>query len=623
MNVHATMNGVLDIGNQKLIAKDATISGTVLDSLGNGVGGVRGVGWTDNHLTAQTRTNPDGSYVLAVTPGDWLFRPEVPPDMPYIYAGEPLTATVTSGSHSTGHDFVLTDAPNQVQGQLVDEYGMPVHVWGWSAAANPSGPVNGAPITGGTFTIFLPDGNYQVGVHLAPGSEWLPGQPQPVTVSGGEIVTLTVPLQAQNAHIVGALWDPREQVIPTGVNGQVWATNPWASVFDTINPANGAYHLGVSDGLWHLGYHVDPASGYVALDHHKIIPISAGQTLGVPLPVTERDSLLLGVVLDPDGMPLAGASVTVNGIGDRLDQVTLQTVSNANGQFRLAVPYGSYHLWASHANPDWLNPAQAMVVAPPDGTLGGLVLQFREPDATLTGMVSVANGGVTSGRVHIWAYTNDGAAATTIVELGQPYTLELLSGHRWFIGAALETSDSFYATRTNLFLTGNDTLNLVLAGPFPKPGPVVVTFDSSQPQSIQLADGTDIFIPAGALPVTGAVTLHITPIATFPHQHHAQLYKYGYAFIATDASGMPITANFNQNVFIRFSYDEDELVQLNLSENRLKPAYFSTTTNTWTIPNSYVVDMENNQVVMQIDHFTDFALTSDGFSTIFLPFMNR
>lgn len=78
--------------------------------------------------------------------------------------------------------------------------------------------------------------------------------------------------------------------------------------------------------------------------------------------------------------------------------------------------------------------------------------------------------------------------------------------------------------------------------------------------------------------MTGQVTLHITPIATFPHQHHARLYKYGYAFVATDETGTPITSSFNQNVTIRFSYDEASLDALGLLEQVLKPAYYSTST---------------------------------------------
>jgi hypothetical protein len=56
-----------------------------------------------------------------------------------------------------------------------------------------------------------------------------------------------------------------------------------------------------------------------------------------------------------------------------------------------------------------------------------------------------------------------------------------------------------------------------------------------------------------------------------------------------------------------------------IAEHLLKPAYFSTTTNEWTFPESYVVDTAANRVVMQIDHFTDFALTGEAGFSVFLP----
>lgn len=629
--VYAPENDTLDVGALALVAKDATLSGHVTDGAGNGIEGVRVVGWTTDHQGAQTRTNPDGSYALAVTPGEWLIKPQVPPELPYVYEGRPLTATVASMEHVAGLDFELTEAPNQVVGQLVNQNGDPVHAQGWATAVDADGPVNGAPIDGGHFTIYLPDGAYDVAIKLAPGSvrpgRWLPGPPQPVTVAGGETVTLTVPLLPQNATIAGALWDPRNEVVVSGVNGQVMAHNPFAWVGDAINPANGTYKLGVSAGLWHLGYSVAPDSGYVALDHHKIVPIEAGQTLAVPLPVAERDSILSGVVLQPNGSPLAGAVVAADGLGSQVNQVTLRALSDDLGHFRLAVPHGVYRLRAAHeeaqAN-NWLNPALKTVIAPPNGSVSGITLAFRESDATLTGVTSIEGDPPVDGRVHIWAYSSSGAATKTSALLGESYSLNLIQGERWHIGAVLETEDSFYGVRTAVFIsTTNQTLDLTLNGPHPKPGPVVVTFDAAEDQELALSDGTRIFIPAGAMPVSGEVTLHITPIATFPHQHHARLYKYGYAFIATDETGTPITSSFNQNVIIRFSYDESALDDLDLKEAHLKPAYFSTSTQSWTIPDSYVVDTAEDAVTMQIDHFTDFSLLGSEVIEVFLPVVNR
>ncbi len=622
--IYAPENDTLDLGTLNLIPRDASITGIIQDSQGNGIGGIRVIGWTRDHIGAQTRTNPDGTYVLAVTAGEWTIKPQIPPDMPFIYTGDPLTATINSNDVITNMNFTLTDANNTIIGQLVDSNGNPVSVSGWAAAGNSDGPINGAPINGGNFTIFVPDGTWQVGIHLAPGSDWLAGAPQTTTLSGGQSITLTFPLIPQNATIAGALWDPRQEIVPTGVKGFVMADNPFTWVSDDINPANGTYRLGVSAGLWRLGYVIDPDSDYVALEHHAVIPVEANQLAGVPLPVVQRDSAISGVVLKPTGQPFPGAVVIAKGIGDRLDQVILRTHTNNNGEFTLRVPYGNYHLYVAGGKTTWLNPAIKTVNVPPNTTLVGVTLQFRNSDVKLQGTTSISGNPSVSGTVHIWAYSDDGAATNTTVALGDTYTLNLLSDTVWHIGAVLETGNSFYATRQIVTMgSSNQTLDLVLEGPFAKPGPVVVTFDSSQPQQVALADGTQIFIPANAMPVSGTVTLHITPIATLPHQHHARLYKYGYAFIATDETGTPITSNFNQNVVIRFTYNENELADLGLSESHLKPAYFSTTTQSWTVPDSYVVDTTNNYVTMQIDHFTDYSLVGDSTTQTFLPVIVR
>jgi hypothetical protein len=125
------------------------------------------------------------------------------------------------------------------------------------------------------------------------------------------------------------------------------------------------------------------------------------------------------------------------------------------------------------------------------------------------------------------------------------------------------------------------------------------------------------------MPVEGQVTLHVVPIATLPHQRHANVYRYSYAITATDGEGQPIAEHFNQQVVIGFAYDERELWAAGISEHFLKPAYFSTTADEWTIPESYVVDTEADRVVMQIDHFTDFALTGAPGAWVFLPMVLR
>ncbi len=131
---------------------------------------------------------------------------------------------------------------------------------------------------------------------------------------------------------------------------------------------------------------------------------------------------------------------------------------------------------------------------------------------------------------------------------------------------------------------------------------------------IRLPDETTLMIPAGALPVTGTVTLHVIPTVDLPSQQHARVIDYGYALIAIDSDGNPIEERFNQDVAITFHYDEQELWEQGVHEATLIPAYFSTTNSRWTLPESYAVDMENDLIVMQIDHFTNFGTMSTPFA---------
>lgn len=599
----------LDVGVLTLVPRDVTIGGTIRDESDNPVEGVGVVGWTRHPAGARATTDGNGDYTLDAFAGSWRIAPTVPYTLPYIFTGHPLSLTVSGGDTITGADFTLTSAPNLLVGQLVDEQGAAVSAAGHAHAYGPNGR-NGSAIRGDTFHFYLPDGDYQLKVNLATGSGWLPpAEPLDLSLQGGETLTVQVPLAPQDAVIAGALWEPRRELTVTGVDALVRARSSYATVATTVNPGNGTYRLGAGAGLWHLGYRVHPQSNFVALDHHKIVPLESGQTLAVQLPVARRDATINGVVLDPAGQPLAGAVVKADGLGRFVDQVRLRTMSDEDGAFSLRVPHGRYAVWAAYEQTGWLNPAHHHVVTRPDQTVGDVTLQFRKPDVTLTGTTSISGTDDVTGTVHIWAYSADGAATKTRQPLGEPFTLDLLSDSRWHVGAALAEGPYYYAVRTAVAMTNTDqSLDLVLDGPYPLPGPVAVSFAADETAHLNLADGTQLTIPAGAMPVSGTVTLHATPIATFPHQHHARLYKHGYAFVAVDAAGNEIADSFNQEVEITFTYEEEALEKLNLDEDDLKPAYFSTTTDSWTVPDSYLVDTENDTVTLYVDHFTDYTL---------------
>ena len=632
-------NSTYDLGTLTLLERDAVITGTVTDEGGTGVVGIPVSAWRPGAPGgAETTTGSGGQYVLSVVAGEWHVQPSPGPDQPHLYTGPGERVTISSTETVSDVDFSLVTADATIAGLLVDEAGGPVtDAEGWASATHVVTPTlhNGAPIEAGTFSIFVPGGTYRVAAHLPAGSPYMSAGEKAVTVAAAETVSITLTVKEKDARIVGGLWDPRNQDVVEGVDAGVlaWGGGNWVGT--AVNPGNGTFTMSVASGLWHVGYRVDPQSDYVGLRHHKNVPVASGQTVPVPLPVAERDGLITGTVLGPDGAPLAGAKVIADGIGPLVSNLWLSTHSGEDGRFRLDVPHGNYHLGATVGLTDSIKPALRRIYVPPDGGSGGHVLQFRWPDAVISGTVSISPStalmtspttGV-SGAVLVWGWAEDDAFVHTRVpvtdSLGS-YSLDVISNTTWHLGAVYETPSQYWLAQEEVTLgAGGATQHLVLVGPYPKPAPVVVTFDASEPQRILLADGTHIYIPAGAMPVEGQVTLHVVPIATLPHQRHASVYRYGYAFTAVDGDGQPITEHFNQEVVIGFAYDERELWAAGISEHFLKPAYFSTTTDEWTFPESYVVDTEDNRVVMQIDHFTDFALTSEPGFRMFLPLVLR
>lgn len=620
-------NAVYDLGTLTLEERDATISGTVTNGT-DPVADIPVIAWRRGGPGwAHTHTGPDGTYVLSVVGGTWLVKPAPTPEQGWLYAGEAQEVEVPAGGELTAINFALTATNARIAGSLVDESGTLVTtVSGWAHATNTAEPAmqKGAPIEDGTFELLVPAGTYRLDVRLPEGASWLAPGAQEVTVSSGETAPVTLTLRAKDAALAGALWDSRNEVTVTGVDAGVMAFSQGSWVGTAVNTGNGAYRLDITPGLWTLGYKVDKSSKYVALRHRKTYPVASGQTVPAPLPVAEKDGLLRGTVLDPDGAPLGGASIVVDGLGAMLQDVHLGTVSEADGTFVLRVPHGHFLVRASLGDEhNWLNPASKQVVVPRAGSVNDIVLQFQEPDAVLSGLVTLEGGGPT-GTAHIWAYSSDDAYAKTMAELGTVYSLDVISNTTWHVGAAFQEGNNYWWARARVEVPPEGAVqDLELNGPFPLPAPVTVGFDASQEQYVEVADGTTIYIPAGAMPVSGTVTLHITPIATFPHQRHANVYRYGYAFTAADSNGQPIEEAFDQDVLVTFPYDEAELQAMGLSEYGLKPAYFSTTTDSWTFPETFVVDTDLNRVAMQIDHFTDFALTGSVQAQVYLPLVAR
>ncbi len=628
-------DSTLDMGVITLLPRDARITGTLtVSATGAPVEGVPVVAWRPGAPgSLHAVSGPGGLYSLAVTSGTWQVRPAPTSAQPYLYLGEASEVTLASGETVSDVDFTLVGTDAVISGVLVDESGAPVtEAEGWAAAIQIGHPRihNGAPIREGAFSINVPAGDYRVAVLLPAGSGYLSTGERSVSVASGETAAITVTVRAADARISGALVDPRDLGQPvTDLPGVVAAWNEGSWDVSPVDTGNGTFSLDVAAGLWRVTYRIN-SQNYARLSRGKNVPVESGQTAVIGLPVTLKDARIEGSVLDPDGNPLAGAQVVARGFSGAVDGLWIRATSRADGSFVLKVPHGRYTLGAALPGSTWIKPVETVVDVPPGGVSAGHTLQFRESDAVLHGSLTVTPT-MAQGKVYVFAWSDDGGFVHGLFPVTQTvsggsaegtYALGVLSGTTWHAGAVFQTGTKYWKARADIFVDAADeTLDLTLTGPHAKAAPVVACFDASEPRYITLSDGTEIYIPGGALPVSGTVTLRVVPIATLPSQHSARIVRYGYAFLATGPDGEPIEEHFNQDVVIRFGYDEADLH--GFPEGRIRPAYYSTTTDEWTYPESYVVDTDANTVTMQIDHFTDFALTTDGTSFIFIPLLTR
>jgi hypothetical protein len=406
------------------------------------------------------------------------------------------------------------------------------------------------------------------------------------------------------------------------VDGAVWARDGslWTG---TDIKLNNLFTLPVTAGPWTVNYSIDPDSGFVKTAGPRTYALQAGQMQYVPLPVVRKDGLLTGTVVLTDGVtPAKGARVVAEAVSHELNGLTLRTQVQDDGSFSLTLPFGAFRVRAEMlGSPDLINPPIKTVFVPLNGS-ASVRLRFRTPDALITGTVTLSNSTIVSGMVNVWAWSDDDGYAATQAPVGGVYTLPVKSGMPWHVVAVFETRNQYWIARALVPVPAPATVNddLVLNGPKTKPAPVSVVFDASADEQVTLPDGTSIFIPAGSLPVTGRVVLHITPLAAVPHHRNGDVLGLSYVFEAFTEDGQPITQDFNADVSITFRYNPLELAALGLDVDHLRPAYYSTTSDSWTAPDSFLVDETTHEITLQVNHFTDFGLVSvvTG-NTVFLP----
>jgi len=637
----------VDMGTIWLQSKTSHISGRVTRSdTGDGVPGVKVRAWNKEGNHSRTATDATGYYTLTVAPGVW-------------YVGVPISKTFlsnvplqrvrvdTAGGTVGGVDFVLAPAPATIQGAVVNQFGWTmsdVDAWAYArVSGDTSGAVAGGNVVRqGQFSFPVPAGDYKVGLFLPPGSPYVVDSEQSVSVGAGQVATVKLVVRPADAQIIGrfdlgiggvaAAVAQQSGIIghvfAYGGNGQGWHSAP---IY-----ADGRFTLTVAAGTWRVSYRIE-SDDYVApaQQSYRVI-VQAGEVYDVgAIPLLRTDSVIQGVVQRPSGLPFPGALVWAVRIANGRQIRFTAEAASPDGTFTMRVPVGIYKVGASAPRRSaYRSPPIQTVVASPSSPVS-VTLRFRAVIARLKGVVGIsgATGIVGVEGAYIWGWSEEGAHVEETSGTDGAYRVWLSPG-TWHLGSAYQAPDRtiFRSDEVSVTVSSVTTLeqNFALHQVGKLPAGRTVSFNANEVQVIRLDDGTEVFIPAGALATSGRVWVVIAPtVNDVPYTWLAQPLRFGYALQAFDDSGRQITGGFYKNVLISFHYDDSDLPP-GTSEDRLVPIYFSTTTQSWTPVDSYVLDPVANRVTAEINHFSMWAesmwaesMWAEGTAALYMPILFR
>ena len=620
------------------VTKSSTITGTVTDGSGAGMPKIELFAWSRKGGWAETSTDKTGAYTLYVSQGKWEVVAE--PGWNSAYSPQPPKRTKVGNNQAATVNFTFATAGHVVSGSVRDSNkalvsSLEAWVYARSYDANNLDDfevITDAPVESGEFTLKLPDGEYRVGLWISPESDYTmlvdpnTGDVEAsVNLTGAESTsTVELIVAGNNSVVSGTFLDANGDAI-TGLDGDVFAVqgNNWKDT--PINPRDGTYELSLTPGNWEIDYYieVDDDASYLPYPGSSIQATAvADSTVTKDITLSTLDGTITGTVLDPGG---TAVSETVYVWVHRDDsQASVERyfdeVETVDGAFSLKLASG-YLYDVGVFLPDGFSYFEPKVtqVDLTSSTSATVTLSLVTSDATITGNVTLADTGAAVEEAFVFAWSPDGQSIEVETDSSGDYTLSLSSGSVWNIGADYET-DTGTAYKTlkmatvDLTSASSATKNLVMvAKSYTLPESVADTFTASTGYSKVLSDGTEISIPANAIPVSDTsetITINIRPkVSGLSSSSTIQPVSYSYAFELFDSSGKQITQNFTKDVVVTLSYTDQDLIDLGITESEISISFYSDTKKTWEQAKKVSVDTVNNKIFASIDHFSSWGTT--------------
>ena len=653
-------------------------------------------------------TNAEGSFSFCIpadlAEGNWwvgVALGSTDETMPYPMEWW-TTVSLTATEVVTDIELLVQEANAIISGTLIQEQtGQPaVDACGVVAAYQQGNPkvYNARPFIGGTFRLPVITGTYRLAVIPDPGlpitsplypddcasgaGKYLAATEPSVAVTLPTTVTVPITVRIADATVNGRLWDVTTGVTVTRVDAQMlgWSQGSWSAA--RVEPETGVGRMRASSGdNWLVAYHIDPDSGYQELPGVTVAQVPTDATeMTTDLRVWDGLTTLTGVVRTPSGdpvsEPIAVAAVGISPAPKHSLREGLHvgakpggdTMVTRDGHFTLTLGYGVYAV--SVFGPaeilseyGWISPEPEIAILTPNNPSQSKDLQYRLGDAQISGQVTMPAqmaGTMASRDVEdrmekptlVWAATTGGHTKTwTDLDAGGTYTIPVLQGRRWVIGAAYEVDRQLWITQTVVMVregTVELSVDLQLASAYSLAEGLAQSIDGYLPSYGELEDGATINIPAGALPenlatlqirdsvlealaqadfsnlsaVLGMVEELDLPAPEDLGLGDFVLMSPAYDVTIADLLGqLPDADELLAPMALTIPYDEDALADYGLSESNLQAVAFGSGGVGFEVVDSFLVDEEADEVVVFADGPGSYGLVAvnPSYPQVFLP----
>lgn len=592
----------------KLKKPDYSISGKVMDSSNNGIAYAPIFAKNSNGTFVPGQTDNNGNYTIFVDAGTWTVKSELPPSKSDVCGSLSKTVTITTESKSSQNITPSIGSCVTISGTVTvagtNLANSPVFIEEWDT-------VNDRP-AGGFFRPTITDANGLYTAKVSGNATYRVGTFHP---DYGELST-TVAVEGatiNDAHVnsgnTGAI-----TVAFAGGNANMEAfielkksNDKHTRISKNVRGLESNVAMTVREGTYDYFINVIGLGQYTG-------SIQTGNTININLAATTL-ATISGNVDDNSGSDLSNVLITLK---NNSSEVTKTATTDRNGNYSIKVPTGfTYSISASRAG--YVSSSSGNIAVSADATYdftaNGTGGALTVADKTISGTVRKSDGQTAIDKGSVTAVnTSTNVAVTVPVDADGSYEIPVTDG-TWAI-KAVAPLHSKTTLDTNVTVAGSNQVNKNVtlsadATAVPKSVSKAIAADQGGTINDNGNTGLKLAASAGVLEA-GSSNVTINVEKTYTAGDTTTALPLGDAAFSVTAQGDSTIKDLNGNVELQINYTDliaDATLPEGITEGDLKLAYFDPTKNEYVpVEGGYSIDIENNVITGQVNHFTDFVI---------------